>query len=50
MEECCKKEENLEKFMTTGQHIYIKRCKVCGRNHYHMIAQPVSLGVKIPQK
>ena len=51
MDECCTKKENLERFGdTTRPDIIIKRCKVCGRNHYRMIAQPVSMGAKLPTK
>ncbi len=48
--ECCAKAENMERFETTNPFAYIMRCKVCGRNHYHLMAQPIPLGVKTPPK
>ena len=50
MPECCAKAENQERFETTNPFAYILRCQVCGRNHYHLRAQPVALGAKLPQR
>ena len=45
--ECCAKPENLETFPTTNRFAFIDRCKVCGRNHYRLKVQPVSLGCEV---
>jgi hypothetical protein len=44
--ECCAKEENIEILPTTNPDAYIRRCRVCGRNHYFMKVQPVPLGAQ----
>ena len=47
---CCAETENLERFPTTNPYAFIDRCKVCGRNHYRLKAQPVDLGAKLQTK
>jgi len=42
--ECCRKAENLERFETSNPSVYIMRCRECGRNHYHLIAEPACVG------
>ena len=37
--ECCRDMANLERHdNTTNPRVYLLRCKVCGRNHYHFMA------------
>lgn len=47
-EDCCKKEENLEIVETTNPSVYIKRCRVCNKNHYHLKVQPMILNLRKP--
>jgi len=47
---CCADPANLERFPTTNPYAFIDRCKVCGRNHYRLKAQPVELGAKLQTK
>jgi len=51
--ECCKQAENLElekSSTTTSGMVYIKKCKVCGRRHFGMLANPVELGMTLAKK
>ena len=47
---CCADPANLERFPTSNPYAFIDRCRVCGRNHYKLRAQPVDLGAKIPAR
>jgi hypothetical protein len=44
---CCGVPENIEICPTTDPHFVIRRCKVCGCNHYWMLAEPISLGATL---
>ena len=51
--ECCKIEENLElksSAETTSEFIQVKRCKVCGRNHYRLGAKPIIIDLSALNK
>jgi len=37
--ECCEKPENLERQPSNKPAMIIKKCKVCGRNHYRLMMQ-----------
>jgi len=44
--DCCKNPDNLEVRRppnSSNPHCFIKHCRVCGKNHYVMEAQPGSL-------
>lgn len=45
MNECCKKEENLELDEKNG-NLTVKKCKVCGLRHYEVNAEPGMIGIK----
>jgi len=45
MNECCEKKENIELVETNG-NLTVKRCKVCGRRHYEVNAEPGVFGIK----
>ena len=43
--ECCKVAENLEPQPSAKPEMIIKRCRVCGRNHYRLMAEPGVFGL-----
>jgi len=43
--ECCKVKENLEPQPSAKPEMIIKRCRVCGRNHYRLMAEPGVFGL-----
>jgi hypothetical protein len=50
--ECCAKTENLERFSDENGNpfAYYLQCRICGRKHRHLMAQPIPLGMKTPPK
>jgi hypothetical protein len=46
---CCKVLENLEIQPSAKSEMLIKRCKVCGRNHYRLMAEPGIFGLTFKQ-
>lgn len=45
IQECCKIPENLELQLSNKPEMIIKKCKVCGRNHYRLMAEPGIFGL-----
>lgn len=43
---CCEKPENIEVIATTNPGAYIKRCLVCGKNHYYMRIEPAQIRMR----
>jgi len=43
--ECCNNPENLELQPSDKPEMIIKKCKVCGRNHYRLMAEPAFFGL-----
>ena len=43
--ECCKVTENLEAEASAKPELTIKRCRVCGRRHYRLMAEPGIFGM-----
>ena len=43
--ECCKITENLEPEVSNKAEFTIKRCRVCGRRHYRLMAEPGVFGL-----
>jgi len=43
--ECCKVAENLEPQPSAKPEMIIKRCRVCGRKHYRLMAEPGVFGL-----
>ena len=44
--DCCKQDSNLEDAPPVGE-IRVRVCKVCGRRHFEVDAEPGEVGVRI---
>jgi len=45
LSECCKNPDNLEDQLTGRKDLRIKKCRICGRNHYRFHAEMGIFGI-----
>jgi len=48
--ECCEKDENLERQPSNKPELIIKKCRVCGRNQYRLMLGQALKGLTFHKK